>query len=66
MILRYIIINIQNTHTQLLIYCIECGEEADVCFCGSEKIPSNEFVDMMPEHLLELKCYCKKHQPKQQ
>lgn len=46
-----------------MTYCIECGEEAEVCFCGSEKRSSNDFVDTMPESTLELKCYCKKHKP---
>ncbi len=57
---------IDDIYVKLLIlpmsYCIKCGDEADVCFCGIEKKPMTEYVSALKE-CTELKCYCKKHIP---
>ncbi len=44
-------------------YCIECGDEAEVCFCKTEKKPIDEYLEAMKE-CTELKCYCRKHMPR--
>lgn len=43
-------------------YCIECGDEAEVCFCKTEKKPISEYVSALKE-CTDLKCYCRRHLP---
>lgn len=43
-------------------YCIECGTEAEVCFCEYKKVVLDEYQQALKE-CKELKCYCKKHNP---
>jgi hypothetical protein len=43
-------------------YCTECGDEAEVCFCKTEKKPMSEYLLALRE-CTDLKCYCKKHLP---
>jgi hypothetical protein len=44
-------------------YCIEYGDEAEVCFCKTEKKPIDEYLEAM-KWGTELKCYCEKHMPR--
>lgn len=47
-----------------MTYCIECGDDAEVCFCGTKKRPAADYVDLPTEEVIELRCYCKRHRPK--
>ncbi|MEM4252092.1 MAG: hypothetical protein QXE84_01050 [Candidatus Nitrosotenuis sp.] len=51
-------------HTHNMTYCIECGDDAEVCYCGKEGQPATDYVDSPTEEILSLKCYCEKHKPK--
>ncbi|HWP78791.1 MAG TPA: hypothetical protein VNL34_03985 [Candidatus Nitrosotenuis sp.] len=44
-------------------YCIECGTDAIVCFCGPKRKIMGEYLEALKE-CTELKCYCKEHVPK--
>jgi DNA-binding Lrp family transcriptional regulator len=41
-------------------YCIECGDEAEVCFCDYEKKPMDEYIEALrvhrPKVLLQKAC----------
>lgn len=43
-------------------YCVECGDDAEVCFCEMEKKPMSEYLGALKE-CFDLKCYCRRHMP---
>gem|GEM_PF-4944999 len=47
-----------------MIYCIGCGDDAGVCFCGSKKQTAIDYVDSPVEEVIGLGCYCKRNKPK--